>query len=91
MGIYLIIFGAMFGSKPQKTLIHRFSSLSLGALLIGGIVVSSSFWCNFSFPYLDSQFLLTETIPNTIISSLFGGFILILILPRPPKQEETLL
>lgn len=83
LGVYILLFSGMFGGSARKTLIHRWAVLSLGGLLIGGMVVSSSFWCNFSFPYLDGQYLLTSTIANTIISLCIGGFITIIILPRP--------
>ena len=83
LGVYILLFSGMFGGTVRKTLIHRWASLSLGALLIGGIVVSSSYWCNFSFPYLDGQYLLATTIPNTIISLAVGGFLAILILRKP--------
>ncbi len=44
IGVYFFMFWGMFDGKVRKTYLHKFSSLSLGVLLIGGIVVSSSFW-----------------------------------------------
>lgn len=44
IGIYLLMFCSMFGGKVKKTIIHKLSSLTLGVLLIGGIVISSAFW-----------------------------------------------
>lgn len=83
LGVYILLFSGMFGGSPQKTLIHRWATLSFGGLLIGGIVVGSSYWCYFSFPYLDGQYLLSTTVPNTLISLATGGFLVILIFPKP--------
>ena len=44
IGVYFFMFWGMFDGKIRKTYLHKFSSLSLGVLLIGGIIVSSSFW-----------------------------------------------
>lgn len=90
-GVYLLLFWSMFGGTVRKTLLHQWASLCLGILLMGGIVVSSCYWCNFSFPYLDDIYLFETTIPNTLISVLAGGFLTVLLLPRPEKQEELLL
>jgi hypothetical protein len=58
LGVYILLFSGMFGGSVRKTLIHRWAILSFGGLLIGGIVVGSSYWCYFSFPYLDGKYLL---------------------------------
>lgn len=56
--MYLLMFGGIFGGKVVKTTIHKMSSLSLGVMMIGGIVIASAFWGGMTFPYIDGQYLL---------------------------------
>jgi hypothetical protein len=42
--MYLIMFGGIYGGKVRKTYLHKLSSLSLGVLMIGGVVIGSAFW-----------------------------------------------
>lgn len=88
VGMYFMMFGGIFGGKARKTYIHKLSALSLGVLLMGGIVVGSSFWGSETFPYLDGSYLLQYTITNLLIAIPVGGFIAALVWPKPPKQES---
>jgi hypothetical protein len=85
IGLYLFMFWGMFGGKAQKTLLHKISALSIGALLIGGIVIGSAFWSGQSLPYLDSQYLLQYTITNYLIAFPVGALIAAVVWPKPPQ------
>jgi len=92
IGVYLLMFKGIFNPQPRVTLIHRFASLSYSIILFSGMIVASSFWCLFSFPYLDASYLQNSIIPNTIISVLVGGFMAMLIsLKSKGKEEEEIL
>lgn len=92
IGLYLFMFWGIFGGgKPRKTMIHKISALSIGALLIGGLVVSSSYWSGLTFPYLDGLFLLEYTLTNYLISLPVGAFVAALIWPKPAKEETVII
>ena len=44
IGVYFFMFWGMFDGKIRKSNLYKFSSLSLGVLVAGGIIVSGSFW-----------------------------------------------
>lgn len=88
LGVYLLMFKGMFDSQERVTLIHRFASLSYSIILFSGLIVGSSFWCLFSFPYLDADYLQNSIIPNTIISTLVGAFMALLISVKSKAKEE---
>ena len=90
-GMYLLMFCGIFGGKVVKTAIHKMSSLSLGVLMMGGIVIASAFWGGMSFPYIDGQYLLQYTIVNYLISLPVGAFIAAMIWPKPAKIETITL
>lgn len=85
IGVYFLMFWGMFDGKVRKTNIHKIGSLSLGILLMGGIIVSSAFWSRETFPYLDSYFLLSNTITSYLIAWMFGSLIAVLVWPKPTK------
>lgn len=85
LGVYLLMFWTMFGGQVVKTVLHRMATLSQGALLLGGMVVSSYFWGLLSLPYLDNFFLLDVTISNLLIALGVGSVLIALVWPRPRK------
>lgn len=85
IGLYLFMFWGIFGSRVRKTYIHKLSTLSVGILLMGGLITLSSFWRGESFPYLDIKFLMYFTLVNYLLSVIFGGFITALIWDKPRK------
>lgn len=85
------MFWTMFGGSMRKTVIHRLATLSKGALLMGGMVVSSYFWASYTFPYLDRDYLFNTTISNIFISIPAGGLVLALFWPRPRKEDHIIL
>lgn len=79
LGVYMLMFWTMFGEITRKTAVHRAATLSKGALLLGGIAVSSFFWAGYTFPYLDSGYLLSTSLANLFIVFPIGGLIIALI------------
>lgn len=88
LSIYLLMLRGMFNPQSRKTMVHRFASLSYSIILFSGMIVSSSFWCLYSFPYLDGSFLWNSVIPNTIISVIVGGFMAVLLSLREKRKEN---
>lgn len=87
IGVYCLVFSRMFDGGVRKTNIHKVSSLSLGALLFGGIIVAGSFWSRETFPYLDNYFLVSYTITNYLLGIFFGALLAALVWPKPAKEE----
>lgn len=91
LGVYLLMFWSMFRMQMRTTVIHRVATLSKGALLVGGLVVSSYFWGAYSLPYLDRLYLVSVTIANIFIAFPVGSLVIALVWPRPRKEEQIIL
>ena len=88
---YFLMFWSMFGAQMRTTVIHRIATLSKGALLVGGLVVSSYFWASYTLPYVDRLYLFSITISNILIAVPVGSLIIALVYPRPRKEEQIIL
>jgi hypothetical protein len=91
LGMYLLMFCGIFGGKPRKTYLHKLSALSLGVLMMGGIVIAGGFWGGLTFPYIDGQYLLETTITNCLIALPLGVIIAAMVWKKPPKEEPITL